>query len=124
MNNAAMDSETSTTPAMNFSILSSAAPVLAPRVGKLAIPGRQAISTPHFVPLTTRGAVSHIAHDVVRKETAINSLFLGLEDCTFDYLSTSEAPTTPTNTSPVCQLSRRSTLPRYIKLPSRLENPP
>ncbi|KAJ5134480.1 hypothetical protein N7526_005845 [Penicillium atrosanguineum] len=75
-----MDPETSTTPEMNFSILGSAAPVLAPRVGKLAIPGRQAISTPHFVPLTTRGAVSHIAHDVVRKETAINSLFIGLED--------------------------------------------
>ncbi|KAJ5665246.1 uncharacterized protein N7477_007694 [Penicillium maclennaniae] len=75
-----MTSEASTTTEMNFSILSSAAPVLAPRVGTLAIPGRQAIATPHFVPLTTRGAVSHIAHDMVRKGTAINSLFIGLED--------------------------------------------
>lgn len=83
MNNAAMDPETSVTSEMAFGILSSTAPVLAPRVGKLAIPGRQAISTPHFVPLTTRGAVSHIAHDVIRKETAINSLFIGLEDCTY-----------------------------------------
>ncbi|KAJ5191551.1 uncharacterized protein N7498_010536 [Penicillium cinerascens] len=75
-----MDPETSTPSEMTFSVLSSAAPVLAPRVGKLAIPGRQAISTPHFIPLTTRGAVSHIAHDVMRKETAINSLYIGLED--------------------------------------------
>lgn len=87
MNNAAMDPETSTPSEMTFSVLSSAAPVLAPRVGKLAIPGRQAISTPHFVPLTTRGAVSHIAHDVLRKETAINSLYLGLEDCMYLDLS-------------------------------------
>jgi len=82
-NNAAMELDPSAPSEMTFNVLGSTAPVLAPRVGTLAIPGRQAISTPHFVPLTTRGAVSHIAHDVVRKETAINSLYIGLEDCMY-----------------------------------------
>jgi hypothetical protein len=83
MTNAAMDPAMPMPSEMTFSVLSSAAPVLVPRVGKLAIPGRQTISTPHFVALTTRGAVSHIAHDVVKKETAINSLYIGLEDCMY-----------------------------------------
>ena len=76
-----MDPETSLNPNMTFSVLSPAAPVLAPRVGKLAIPGRKTLSLPHYIPVTSRGAVPHIAHDMVRKETAINSLYLGLEDC-------------------------------------------
>lgn len=66
---------------MSFSLLESAAPILAPRVGKLALPARKAISTPHHVPLTSRGTVPHIAHDVMRDHTAINSLYAGLEDC-------------------------------------------
>ncbi|CAI7652716.1 unnamed protein product [Penicillium bialowiezense] len=68
------------TPPMSFSLLESAAPILAPRVGKLALPARKAISTPHHVPLTSRGTVPHIAHDVMRDHTAINSLYAGLED--------------------------------------------
>ncbi|KAJ5176824.1 uncharacterized protein N7482_002701 [Penicillium canariense] len=75
-----MDSELSLPHEMTFSTLGSAAPVLAPRVGKLALAGRQTISTPAHVPLTSRGAVPHISHDMVRKETAINSLYIGLED--------------------------------------------
>lgn len=58
-----------------------AAPVMAPRLGRLSITGRKAISTPHYIPLTTRGTVSHIAHDVMRDHTAISSLYIGLEDC-------------------------------------------
>ncbi|CAG8316176.1 unnamed protein product [Penicillium salamii] len=69
-----------TPPAMSFSLLGSAAPVLAPRVGRLSLPGRKTISTPHHVPLTSRGTVPHIAHDVIRDHTAINSIYVGLED--------------------------------------------
>ncbi len=82
MTSSTMDSEPSKAHEMTFSILGSAAPVLAPRVGTFALVGRQAISTPNLVPLTSRGAVPHISHDMVRRETAINSLYVGLEDCT------------------------------------------
>ncbi|OJJ33005.1 hypothetical protein ASPWEDRAFT_115243 [Aspergillus wentii DTO 134E9] len=65
----------------SFTILSpAAAPVLAPRLGKLAIAGRKAVSTPHYIPLTTRGAVPHITHDLMRDQTEIGSLYVGLED--------------------------------------------
>ncbi|KAJ5795223.1 hypothetical protein N7457_001822 [Penicillium paradoxum] len=75
-----MDQATSSSPAMSFSVLTSTAPTLAPRVGKLVIPGRKTIATPHHVPLTSRGTVPHIAHDVMRQHTAINSIYTGLED--------------------------------------------
>ncbi|BCS27598.1 tRNA-ribosyltransferase family protein [Aspergillus puulaauensis] len=64
----------------NFSLLGSSASILAPRVGRLTIAGRKPISTPHYIPLTSRGAVPHLAHDVMRDSTSIGSLFFGLED--------------------------------------------
>lgn len=78
-----MDSEVSTSEQMTFSVLGSSAPVSAPRVGRLAIAGRKTLSTPHYIPLTSRGTVPHITHDLVKKETAISSLYLGLEDCMY-----------------------------------------
>ncbi|RLL99300.1 hypothetical protein CFD26_104109 [Aspergillus turcosus] len=66
---------------VNFTLLSpAAAPILAPRLGNLAVAGRKAIPTPNYIPLTSRGAVPHIAHDVMGDHTAIGSLFIGLED--------------------------------------------
>ncbi|KAL4801629.1 tRNA-guanine(15) transglycosylase-like protein [Aspergillus unguis] len=65
---------------LNFNLLTSSAAVLSPRLGRLTIPGRKPISTPHYVPLTSRGVVPHLAHDVMRDSTAIDSLFVGLED--------------------------------------------
>ena len=78
-----MDAETPPQHNMTtFTLLGpAAAPVMAPRLGSLSIAGRKAISTPHYIPLTTRGTVSHIAHDVMRDHTAISSLYIGLEDC-------------------------------------------
>jgi hypothetical protein len=78
----AMESSQFQSEKMTFSVLSSSAPVMAPRVGKLALAGRKTLSTPHYIPLTSRGTVPHIAHDMLRKETALNSLYIGLEDCT------------------------------------------
>ncbi|KAJ5913155.1 hypothetical protein N7504_002038 [Penicillium tannophilum] len=75
-----MDSETPELRNMTFSVLGPAAPVLAPRAGTLAIAGRKTLSTPHYLPVTSRGVVPHISHDNVRKETAINGLYVGLED--------------------------------------------
>lgn len=67
---------------VSFNILGSPASIMAPRAGSLSIAGRKALSTPHYIPLTTRGSVSHIAHDVMRDQTSISSLYIGLEDCT------------------------------------------
>lgn len=72
----------SETDMVNFNILSpAAAPILSPRLGKLALAGRKAICTPHYLPLTTRGAVPHLAHDVIRDHTTVGSIYVGLEDC-------------------------------------------
>lgn len=68
---------------INFTLLSSSEPVMAPRLGHLAVTGRKAISTPHYLPVTTRGAVPHVTHDMMRDQTTISSLYVGLEDCTF-----------------------------------------
>ncbi|KAL4913129.1 tRNA-guanine(15) transglycosylase-like protein [Aspergillus aurantiobrunneus] len=65
---------------LNFNILGSSAAVLSPRLGRLAIAGRKPISTPHYIPLTSRGVVPHLAHDVMHDNTSIGSLFIGLED--------------------------------------------
>lgn len=68
----------------NFNLLKpAAAPVLSPRLGRVTVEGRKPISTPHYVPLTSRGAVSHLTQDVVRDHTSISSLYVGLEDCMF-----------------------------------------
>lgn len=65
-----------------FSLLEPAPPVLAPRLGRLAVAGRTPLRTPHYVAITSRGAVSHVSHDVMRDHTSISSLYIGLEDCT------------------------------------------
>ncbi|KAF7596592.1 hypothetical protein BBP40_000993 [Aspergillus hancockii] len=66
---------------VNFSLLNSATTsILAPRLGKLTLAGRNAILTPHYIPLTSRGALPHISHDVMREQTAIGGLYFGLED--------------------------------------------
>ena len=67
---------------LNFTLLNpTTSSTLTPRLGNLAITGRKTISTPHYIALTSRGAVPHIAHDVMQKQTAIGSLYFGLEDC-------------------------------------------
>ncbi|KAL4788500.1 tRNA-guanine transglycosylase family protein [Aspergillus varians] len=65
---------------LKFSLLGSSAAVLSPRLGRLAIAGRKPISTPHYIPVTSRGMVPHLAHDVMHDNTSIGSLFIGLED--------------------------------------------
>ncbi|KAI9037040.1 tRNA-ribosyltransferase family protein [Aspergillus affinis] len=66
---------------LNFTLLNpTTSSTLTPRLGNLAIAGRKTISTPHYIALTSRGAVPHIAHDVMQKQTAIGSLYFGLED--------------------------------------------
>ncbi|EEA24212.1 hypothetical protein TMatcc_007281 [Talaromyces marneffei ATCC 18224] len=53
---------------------------LAARVGKFILPDRKPIQTPHYITVTSRGAVPHISPDIVRNSTSIGSLYVGLED--------------------------------------------
>ncbi|GAM36265.1 hypothetical protein TCE0_018r05224 [Talaromyces pinophilus] len=53
---------------------------LAARVGKFVLPNRKPIQTPHYITITSRGAVPHISPDIVRNSTSIGSLYVGLED--------------------------------------------
>src|SRR5579862_6285480 len=52
---------------LSFSIAKSAGPnTVSPRLGALIIPRRKPIQTPHFLALTSRGAVPHISQDTLR----------------------------------------------------------
>ncbi|KAL4942917.1 hypothetical protein BDV06DRAFT_211488 [Aspergillus oleicola] len=61
---------------LKFSLLGSSPAVLSPRLGSLTLAGRKPISTPHYIPLTSRGAVPHLAHDVMRDNTSLGSLYI------------------------------------------------
>ena len=51
------------------------------RLGCLSLPGRKPINTPHYVAVTSRGAVPHLAPDMVKDHTAIEGVYVPLEDC-------------------------------------------
>ncbi|PYH96140.1 tRNA-guanine transglycosylase family protein [Aspergillus ellipticus CBS 707.79] len=90
--------------------------ILTPRLGNLAIAGRKAISTPHYIPSSSRGIVPHISHDVMRDHTAIGSLFVGLEDFVERQNLKEQLP--PAYTIPTTQ--GESALRKFISLPDDL----
>ena len=51
------------------------------RLGTLSCHGRITINTPHYVALTSRGAVPHLTQDMLRDNTAIKGMYAALEDC-------------------------------------------
>ena len=55
----------------------------APRLGRLLARGRIPISTPHYVPPTSRGVIPHVSPDIIEKHTTISAVYIGLEDCKF-----------------------------------------
>jgi queuine tRNA-ribosyltransferase len=61
------------------------------RLGRLSLQGRSAISTPHFLGITSRGVVPHITQDNFASQTDISGVYVALEDC--------ESPST-TSSSP------------------------
>lgn len=65
--------------AAHFRVLHETA-VLGARRGTLSLAGRS-IPTPHYLALTSRGAVPHISHDNLREHCAVKGVYLGLEDC-------------------------------------------
>jgi queuine tRNA-ribosyltransferase accessory subunit len=65
---------------LEFTILRTTGP-LAPRLGRISLPGRKAVLTPGFLGNTSRGVVPHIAQDNFRKSTNLNGVYVALEDC-------------------------------------------
>lgn len=64
-----------------FTLLESKLSGLGPRLGTLAFKGRTPLQTPHYIALSSRGAVPHLSQDVMRKHTNIKGVHVALEDC-------------------------------------------
>lgn len=65
-----------------FTVVKSTSNTLAPRLGRLTVPGRNAIETPHYIGLTSRGVVPHLSQDNYASLTSIQGVYTPLEDCT------------------------------------------
>ncbi|KAF2140149.1 uncharacterized protein K452DRAFT_252796, partial [Aplosporella prunicola CBS 121167] len=87
--------------------------ILAPRIGKLSIPGRATLDTPHYVGYTSRGVIPHLTQDMLRKNTDINSMYLALED----FIEKAPQQTPPVFNTP-CPTPDDSPLRRFAALPS------
>lgn len=51
------------------------------RLGKLSVRNRQAIDTPHYIAVSSRGCIPHISQDMARNNTSIKGIYVALEDC-------------------------------------------
>lgn len=80
-------------PAEMFTIIKSTAATLSPRLGRLSLPGRNAIETPHYLGLTSRGVIPHLSQDNLARLSSINGVYVALEDCKFLALPIPLAPT-------------------------------
>jgi queuine tRNA-ribosyltransferase len=54
---------------------------LAPRLGRLSLPGRKSILTPDFIGNTSRGVIPHVSQDNFRKSVDLGGVYVALEDC-------------------------------------------
>jgi len=52
-----------------------------PRLGKLSLPTKSSIHTPHYVGNTSRGAIPHLTQDMQCTNSTIKALYMALEDC-------------------------------------------
>ena len=52
-----------------------------PRLGRLTFQGRTPIQTPHYVAVSSRGAVPHLSQDMTRDNTSIRAIYTAVEDC-------------------------------------------
>jgi queuine tRNA-ribosyltransferase accessory subunit len=53
----------------------------AARLGRLSLPGREAIQTPNFIATTSRGSVPHVTPDNISRHTSFGAAYFSLEDC-------------------------------------------
>ena len=64
-----------------FRLLDSTKRTPGPRLGKLKLPRRQSIETPHYLAVTSRGVIPHLTQDNFKRHSSIRAAYLGLEDC-------------------------------------------
>lgn len=64
-----------------FSITRTPSAHNAARLGLLRLPNREAIETPHYIGVASRGVVPHLSPDNYAKETGIRGVYMALEDC-------------------------------------------
>ena len=76
-----------------FTIIKSTAATLSPRLGRLSLQGRNAIDTPHYLGLTSRGVIPHLSQDNLDRLSSISGVYAALEDCKSLALSIPLAPT-------------------------------
>ncbi|KAI9763550.1 MAG: hypothetical protein M1835_007783 [Candelina submexicana] len=66
---------------LSFSCLRSPAKNrLGPRLGRLAPPSSARIETPHYIALTSRGAIPHLSPDLLKEHADIRGVHVALED--------------------------------------------
>ncbi|KAF2269421.1 tRNA-guanine transglycosylase [Lojkania enalia] len=92
---------------LEFTILKSTT-ALAPRLGRVSLPGRKDILTPGFLGNTSRGAIPHISQDNFRKCVGLNGIYVPIEDF---------IEKMPHQTPPVFQINGSDPLRRFIALP-------
>lgn len=51
------------------------------RLGLFQRHDRTSIASPHYVAISSRGAVPHLSQDVMAKHTDLKGVYLALEDC-------------------------------------------
>ena len=50
------------------------------RHGRLYFRNRDPIETPHYVAVSSRGAVPHLSQDMIRDQTSVRGMYAALED--------------------------------------------
>lgn len=68
---------------MSFDVTLPQAGIEGARLGHLPLKQRSPITTPHYVAISSRGAVPHLAQDMVRDQTGIKALYTAVEDCEY-----------------------------------------
>ena len=64
-----------------FELLQPLSHEIGPRIGRLYTRGRAPMDTPHYIAVSSRGAVPHLSQDTLGQSTAIKGLYTALEDC-------------------------------------------
>ena len=66
---------------LSFDLKTRYVPEDEPRLGRLSFQNRVPIDTPHYVAVSSRGAVPHLSQDMMRDNTNISAMYTALEDC-------------------------------------------
>ncbi|CZR56460.1 related to queuine-tRNA ribosyltransferase [Phialocephala subalpina] len=86
--------------------------VIAPRLGRLSVPGRKDLETPNFFAITSRGAAPHMTPDVISSRTQFGGVHMALED----FVDKAGKGGTP----PIMNVPNSSPLHTFTALPKRI----